>query len=363
MSKKDIEKLKEKVAKDPNSKLFVPLAEEYRKTGMLDEAISVLMTGITSQPGYTSARVSLGKIYLEKKMAPAAKEEFEKVISAIPDNLFAHKKLAEIYRDLGEKERAIGEYRVVLKLNPLDDDAVSNLETLQRGYMQAESIIATESAPEEFTAQDNAASYDAVEPSIQTAGKEPVEEEEVVASGDSPRREVLHAEELLPPPHGDEFEEFKRSIAGQGEGVEGTQPEDVFGEEVISDEDMEEAEKEVMSYATAFGEQDIAQPPSFETFKEETAPAAKNLPEKEGEGRYSLNDADLFISEGNYVKAMSIYREMLSAHPQDKYVMQKVEELRMLLKMLGKDKEAVIDKLETFGERIREKKNEFFRSS
>ena len=77
MALDDIDKLKEKVKKDPNSKLFVPLAEEYRKTGMLDEAISVLMTGITSQPGYTSARVSLGKIYLEKKMAPAAVQKAE----------------------------------------------------------------------------------------------------------------------------------------------------------------------------------------------------------------------------------------------------------------------------------------------
>ncbi|HBR21547.1 MAG TPA: hypothetical protein DD713_03110, partial [Nitrospiraceae bacterium] len=128
--------------------------------------------------------------------------------------------------------------------------------------------------------------------------------------------------------------------------------------------DMEEAEKEAMSYAAAFGDQDIAQPPlSSEAFKEEKAPVAERLPEKEDKGRYSPKDADLFISEGNYPKAMSIYREMLSANPQDKCVMQKVEELRMLLKMLGKDKEAVIDKLETFGERIREKKNEFFRSS
>jgi tetratricopeptide (TPR) repeat protein len=359
MALEDIEKLKEKVKKDPNSKLFVPLAEEYRKTGMLDEAISVLMTGITGQPGYASARVSLGKIYLEKKMAPAAKEEFEKVISAIPENLFAHKKLAEIYRDSGEKERAIGEYRVVLKLNPLDDDAVSNLETLQRGHMQEESITVTESAPEEFTVQGN----EAVEPSPDLLREETIRAEEV---------EVLPAEEPLQPQHGDEFEEFKRSMAGQGEAAsatkaeDGTQPEDVFGEEVISDEDMEEAEKEVMSYAAAFGEQDTAQPPSsFEALKEEKAPVAERLPEKEDKGRYSPKDAELFISEGNYLKAMSIYREMLSANPQDKYVMQKVEELRMLLKMLGKDKEAVIDKLETFGERVKEweKKNEFFRSS
>ena len=357
MALEDIEKLKEKVKKDPNSKLFVPLAEEYRKTGMLDEAISVLMTGITSQPGYTSARVSLGKIYLEKKMAPAAKEEFEKVISAIPDNLFAHKKLAEIYRDSGEKERAIGEYRVVLKLNPLDDDAVSNLETLQRGHMQEEGITATESAPEEFSVQGN----EAVEPSPELLGEETIKAEEV---------EVLPVEEPLQSPHGDEFEEFKRSIAGQGEVASATKAgedaktEGVFGEEVISDEDMEEAEKEAMSYATTFGDQDITQPPSsFEAFKEEKAPVAERLPEKEDKGRYSPKDADLFISEGNYLKAMSIYRVMLSANPQDKYVMQKVEELRMLLKILGKDKEAVIDKLETFGKRLKENKDEFFRSS
>lgn len=206
---------------------------------------------------------------------------------------------------------------------------------------------------------------EAVEPSTQTAGKETIRAEEV---------EVLPAEEPLQSPHGDEFEEFKRSIAGQDElasppeadtkAGEGTQPEGVFGEEVISDEDMEEAEKEVRSYAAIFGEQDIAQPPSsFETLKEEKAPVAERLPEKEDKDRYSLKDADLFISEDNYLKAMSIYREMLSANPQDKYVMQKVEELRMLLKILGKDKEAVIDKLETFGKRLREKKDEFFRSS
>jgi tetratricopeptide (TPR) repeat protein len=352
MAIEDIEKLKEKVKKDPSSKLFVPLAEEYRKIGMLDEAISVLMTGITNQPGYTSARVSLGKVYLEKKMAPEAKEEFEKVISAIPDNLFAHKKLAEIYRDSGEKERAIGEYRVVLKLNPLDDDAALNFETLQKGDVQEGGITIQEPAPEEFIVQGN----EAVESFTQMAGEETIGTEEEV--------EALTAEEPLQSLHGDKFEEFKRSISGQGEGGEDTRTENVFGEEVISDEDMKEAEKELMSYAATFGEQDISQPPSsFATSKKEEASVAERLLEKEDKSRYSLKDADMFISEGNYLKAMSIYREMLSANPQDKYVMQKVEELRMLLKVLGKDKEAVIDKLEIFGKRIREKKNEFLGSS
>ncbi|NCO84121.1 MAG: hypothetical protein COZ31_04975 [Nitrospirae bacterium CG_4_10_14_3_um_filter_44_29] len=367
MSLEDIKKLKEKVKKDPNSKFFVPLAEEYRKNGMLDEAVSVLMTGLTSQPGYTSARVSLGKIYLEKKMAGAAKEEFEKVISAIPDNLFAHKKLAEIYRDSGEKERAVGEYKVVLKLNPFDDDAVANLDALQSAQTSEETAAVPESAPEEFSVQGN----EAVEPSTQTAvkpsaelpGEETIKAEEV---------EVLPSEEPEQPASEDAFEKFKRSIAGQSAGGEDTQTEDVFGEEVISDEDIEEAEKEAMSYAAAFGENDATPFPSpVEIYMEEKPPAAERLPEKpvcrgtgrEDKGAYSLKDAELLIAGGNYLKAMSIYRGMLSANPQNKHIMQKVEELRMLLKMLGKDKEAVIDKLETFGGRIKEKRDEFFRSS
>jgi tetratricopeptide (TPR) repeat protein len=75
--------------------LFVPLAEEYRTAGQVDEAIEVLKSGIERQPTYMSARVSLGKIYLAQNMTEEAREEFEKVVKAIPDNLFAHKKLAE----------------------------------------------------------------------------------------------------------------------------------------------------------------------------------------------------------------------------------------------------------------------------
>lgn len=130
MAFEEIEKLKERLAKDPSSKLFVPLAEEYRKAGMFDEAIEVLKNGLDLQPSYMSARVSLGKIYLEKDMVEEARVEFEQVTKAIPDNLFAHKKLAEIYRELGDPIRALERYEFVLKLNPLDEDAKINVESL-----------------------------------------------------------------------------------------------------------------------------------------------------------------------------------------------------------------------------------------
>ncbi|GAB4411434.1 MAG: hypothetical protein OHK0032_07320 [Thermodesulfovibrionales bacterium] len=131
MAFEDIEKLRMRVEKDPNSRLFLPLAEEYRKSGMLDEAISVLLSGLERHPGYTSARVALGKIYIEKNMVNEARDEFEKVVSAIPDNLFAHRKLADIYREIGEAEKAKAEYMEVIRLNPLDEEAKICLDAIE----------------------------------------------------------------------------------------------------------------------------------------------------------------------------------------------------------------------------------------
>lgn len=131
MSPDEIERLRIKIEKDPNSRLFLPLAEEYRKSGMPDDAISVLQLGLKRNPGYTSAVVALGRIYLEKKMLYEARAKFEEVISAVTGNLFAHRKLADIYRELGETEKAIAEYKEVLRLNPKDEEVSVCIEALE----------------------------------------------------------------------------------------------------------------------------------------------------------------------------------------------------------------------------------------
>lgn len=342
MALEDIEKLKEKVAKDPNSKLFVPLADEYRKKGMLDEAISVLLKGLENQPSYVSARVSLGKIYLEKKLTTEAKAEFEKVISAIPDNLFAHKKLAEIYRDAGDKDRAVREYRAVLKLNSLDDDAMSNLNALQSAHK-----------PEEAAVRENIFE--------QTRHEEPRMVEAAHAAPEEDM-EILPADE--PPQAGseDEFELFRKSIAERDSGngvfaaeeevvsIEDTEEaEETIPETVIPEEEIDEVEKEAETYVEMFKEA-AAQ-------LKEAEPAREKVSEKPAP---ALKDAEVFIAEGNYSGAMKAYRALLSASPGDKYILQKIEELKMLLKMLGKEYDPVVDKLEAFGEGIKKRKDEFF---
>jgi uncharacterized protein HemY len=59
----EIDRLATQLAKDPHSKAFLPLAEEYCKVGMWEEAVSVLEAGLKLYPGFITAMVILGRAY------------------------------------------------------------------------------------------------------------------------------------------------------------------------------------------------------------------------------------------------------------------------------------------------------------
>jgi tetratricopeptide (TPR) repeat protein len=132
----EILSLIDKVAKDPQSKLFMPLAEEYMKCGMLDEAMMVLNDGLEVYPNFFSAKVTLGKVYLKKDQVEDAKAQFEEVVQASPDNLFAHRKLAKIYRDENDLERARTSCRVVLSANPKDAEIKSLMDEIEHSFQE-----------------------------------------------------------------------------------------------------------------------------------------------------------------------------------------------------------------------------------
>ena len=58
-----IDRLATAVAKDPRSKEFLPLADEYMKVGMWQEAAGVLEDGLKVYPGFVTAMVALGRAY------------------------------------------------------------------------------------------------------------------------------------------------------------------------------------------------------------------------------------------------------------------------------------------------------------
>lgn len=352
MSLKDIEKLKEKVDKDPNSKLFVPLAEEYRKEGMLDDAVKVLLTGLERQPGYVSARVSLGKIYLEKGQMPEARTEFEQVVRAIPDNLFAHRKLAELYRDTGEKSLAIKAFKTVLNLNPKDEDSLMQLRDLE----SLEAPPPPEEPAASATAEQESPSFPTGEFGEISFG-EP-------AGGPSPAEEPM-AEQIAE----DDLADFKNSIFGAND--DEAAPSDLAPAEEVVELAEEAVEEEGLSFADIEDETREVSPAGMDMSEHliseeiKAQPLSQEMPIQEapavkGEGT-TIDHAEQCIAAGDYSGAISIYRKMLAADPDNRKALQRVEELRGLLKLMGKDKEELIAKMNAFLEAVQKRRDEFLR--
>lgn len=122
----EIEEYTKKLNHNPESLVFVPLAEAYRKSGMLDEAIDACQKGLVLHPTYMSARMVLGRAFMEKEMLDEAASEFRKVSSADVNNIMAHSLLAQICMKQQQYADAIKEYQKVLTLNP-DDAAAQDM--------------------------------------------------------------------------------------------------------------------------------------------------------------------------------------------------------------------------------------------
>ena len=139
------EDLEKRLAADPNSKIFVQLAEEYRKAGLQEDAIATCRDGLEKHPNYFSARVALGRALLESNALEEAREEYEKVLQQVPDNLLALKFLGETYQGLGQLEEALSKYKLASTLSPEDTDLVDRIGRVEAAI--AAPPATTQSAP------------------------------------------------------------------------------------------------------------------------------------------------------------------------------------------------------------------------
>ena len=140
----EIAKLTGRISHDPKSKLFVPLAEEYKKAGDLEMAIHVLLEGLKNNPDYVTARSYLGKLLLAKGDLAGAQKEFEEVVKHIPDNLMAQKKLGDLYIFQNRPQDALPHYNIALSHNPNDGELASLISDLEAGLDVSSKIQLTE---------------------------------------------------------------------------------------------------------------------------------------------------------------------------------------------------------------------------
>lgn len=166
----EIDRLALVVVRDPGSKAFIPLAEEYGKAGMWDEAAAVLEDGLKASPNFIVAMVALGRVYEQLNQPAKAIAILEEAVKLSPENFRAHRTLAKIYAAQGSKEAGLRSCGVILAANPQDTEILSLRATLDAFTVHTptevpplqpviesvqpaqESVVTTENAEESLSA-------------------------------------------------------------------------------------------------------------------------------------------------------------------------------------------------------------------
>lgn len=127
--------------KNPQSKIFAPLAEAYRKMGLLTEALEIARSGVSLHPEFAGGHLTLGKILLEDKKWNEAGVHLQKAVELSPENILAQSLLADLLIRLKDPKGALKAYKMLLFLQPQNEKArkaVAKLESLTADEYEAD---------------------------------------------------------------------------------------------------------------------------------------------------------------------------------------------------------------------------------
>lgn len=331
----EIAKLTERISRDPKSKLFVPLAEEYKKSGDIEMAVHVLTEGLKNNPGYVTARSFLGRLLFEMGDMNAARREFEEVIKAVPDNLLAQKKLGDLHVLSGNRTEALKCYKTARSLNPADAEIAALVADLEAGAEGVKPEVAPAPEPGVTVEPRTALEQQAVEP-VKT--EKPGEPAEIACPAEEtgPTREE---ESGSTTPFSSAQTE---SAAAAGEvpssafvPEEPEVAEEVLVVEPLDDEDFaEEAQTWIRKEEQSLpGESESTRAPD----SLEEVPVIPSEPEAAVARTGDTSDdfttdtlAELYIGQGFYEKAIDIYERMLADRPDSRALQEKLDRVRSL---------------------------------
>ena len=115
---KEVEKLLKLLKKNPQSKVFAPLAELYRKNGLVDDALSLCERGLSFHPDYVTGKLAYARALLDSNQVQRAIVELEDIVFQNPESLLAQRLLLVGYEkmNMGGKIKEIQE--VIQRLHP-----------------------------------------------------------------------------------------------------------------------------------------------------------------------------------------------------------------------------------------------------
>ena len=124
-----LDELKKKFDENPR-RYFAPLANEHRKSGNLDQAISLCRTHLPLQPGHISGHIVLAQALFEAGSVDESREIFHTALGLDPENLIALRYLGDIARESHDIDTARSWYQRVLEVDPRNDEIVQLVRDL-----------------------------------------------------------------------------------------------------------------------------------------------------------------------------------------------------------------------------------------
>lgn len=128
-----IRRYEERLARDPTSLVFAPLADTYRKAGRIQDAIRLCREGLARFPQYVTARLILAKALLDDGNPDGALDEVRAILATSPREAQAHRLAGELYRRAGALRDALDHLERAVRLDPGDKESRALLDVLGAG--------------------------------------------------------------------------------------------------------------------------------------------------------------------------------------------------------------------------------------
>lgn len=290
--------------KKPKSRVFAPLAETYRKLGMLDESFRILKEGIRNHPSYTLGYIVLANCYYDIQNFEMAYNTIRPFVSKNLENITLQKLFAKTCINLGYLEEALETFKYLLLLNPKDTYVADQIKLLEDDLLVNHDIIETvkEESEDHFN-EDNWVQVDF----NQNQKSKNVDHFEEAESWSMKKKSPL--------------EDFKEEVKTDSINVSEHSLDDKFFHQ-----DYDNASDEVI---LPQAEETISQ---IETIEKESPIITHTL-------------VDLYCEQGHIDKAIEILENILDLHPGDKASRQRLHDLKLQLNPT--QVEALVSEIET----------------
>lgn len=277
-----IQKYQKTLVENPDSRVFAPLAESYRRLSLHDRAFEVLKEGIKRNPDYVLGYLVLASCYADKDEHQLVYTTLRPLVHKNRDNLRLQKLFAQSCLKLQHIDEALETYKYLLFMNPKDTEIAERVKEL-----------------------------DNISP---VAEPRPIEEEETDA-------DQFHVEKLKVSPDDDldswVQKDFTKSeeTKDDDEAWEVKKPEQEI--EISNDEiELHDADEDEREFKVELVEED----------------SPRDVIEQELEEGPVITHTlvDLYCAQGHFSKAIEILEKILALNPDDKLTQKKLAEVNQL---------------------------------